>query len=177
MTVSIWLKILGCAFIVTGASGCGIWAASRYGERLDLLEQLRQMIFLLKGQILYANSPLEEAFETVGRRTKGPLSELFVRVAERIGGQQGEPFAQLWEEEIGQLGEAPALTKKDRQSLVSMGDHLGFLDRDMQERNLLLYLEQLDLEIQALREHKQERSRLYTSLGVMGGLFLAILLC
>ena len=54
---------------------------------------------------------------------------------------------------------------------------MGFLDRDMQERNLLLYLEQLDVSINELRAHRQERCRLYTSLGVMAGMFLTILLC
>lgn len=97
-------------------------------------------------------------------------------MAGRIREQQGEAFVQIWKNEIEGLGEESALTKKDRQMLAGMGEHLGFMDRDMQERNLLLFLEQLDLEIQGLREHKQERSRLYTSLGVMGGLFLAILL-
>lgn len=176
MTVSVWMKLVGCILIVTGTSGYGIWLAARYGERLETLEQLRQMIFLLKGQILYANAPLEEAFETVGRRTEGAAAALFSKVAERIREQEGEPFIQIWKEEIAGLGPGPALTGKDRQTLSGMGEHLGFMDRDMQERNLLLYLEQLDLEIQNLREHKQERSRLYTSLGVMGGLFLAILL-
>lgn len=46
----------------------------------------------------------------------------------------------------------------------------------MQERNLLLYLEQLDVQIQLLREHRQERCRLYSSLGIMSGLFLTILM-
>ncbi len=58
----------------------------------------------------------------------------------------------------------------------SLGEHLGFLDRETQERTLLLYLEQVDTELLVLREHKQERCRLYTSLGVMGGLFLAVIL-
>lgn len=176
MTISIWMKIAGCILIVTGTSGYGFWLAAQYGERLRLLGQFRQMIFLLKGQIIYANAPLEEAFDTVGRRTKGEMAELFLRVAKRIREQQGEPFAQIWSDEIENLGQESSLVKKDRQLFAGMGEHLGFMDRDMQERNLLLFLEQLDLEIQGLREHKQERSRLYTSLGVMGGLFLSILL-
>ena len=40
----------------------------------------------------------------------------------------------------------------------------------------VLYLEELDLRIQDMREHRQERCRLYSSLGVMSGLFLTILL-
>lgn len=175
--VSFFMKMTGCILIVAGTSGYGIWMAGRYGEHLQTLEQLRQMILLLKGQILYANAPLMEAFDTVGRRTEGVLSELFMGVADRIRDQQGEPFYQIWAEEIDGVEPDAALFKKDKQMLTAMGEHLGFMDRDMQERNILLYLEQLDLEIANLRDHKQERSRLYTSLGVMGGLFLAILLC
>lgn len=177
MAVSVWLRAAGCLLMIAGSSGWGFWLAGRYQERLSLLEQLKQMIFLLKGQILYANAPLAEAFETVGRRTEGPLSQLFLAVGERIDAQDGELFYQLWREEIDSLGRESALKEADRQSLAALGEHLGFLDREMQERNLLLYLEQLDLQIQELREHKKERSRLYTSLGVMGGMFLSILLC
>lgn len=175
--VSVGLKAAGALFMIAGASGYGAWLAGNYRKRLELLEQLRRMIFLLKGQILYANAPLDEAFETVGRRTEGMLSELFLRVAARIGCQQGEPFAVIWEQEVEDVRTASLLSKSDKQSLVSLGEHLGFMDREMQERNLLLYLEQLDLSIEQMRAHKQERCRLYTSLGVMSGMFLAILLC
>jgi stage III sporulation protein AB len=46
----------------------------------------------------------------------------------------------------------------------------------MQERNLLLYLEELDDGIQDLKEHQKEKCRLYTSLGIMSGIFLAVIL-
>lgn len=134
------------------------------------------MMFLLKGQILYANAPLQEGFEEVGRRTNGPLADVFSQVAERIEQQQGEPFCQIWKEEVERLEGETSFSLSDRQSLAALGEHLGFLDKDMQERNLLLYLEELDLTIEDLRTHRQERCRLYTSLGVMGGLFLAVLL-
>lgn len=174
--VSFCLRMAGCILIVTGTSGYGLWMSGRYGRQLGELEQLRQMMFLLKGQILYANAPLQEAFEAVGRRMEGRLSQLFLQVADRIGQKQGEMFAQIWKDEVDSLQDEVLLSGEDRQSLAALGEHLGFLDREMQERNLLLYLEQLDLRIQEMREHKKERCRLYTSLGIMSGLFLAILL-
>lgn len=175
--VSVGLKAAGCLFMIAGASGYGMWLAGNYRRRLAVLEQLRRMIFLLKGQILYANAPLEEAFETIGRRTDGILAQLFLRTAARIGSQQGEAFAVIWAQEVENMETDSLLSKADKQSLASLGEHLGFMDREMQERNLLLYLEQLDLSIEQMRDHKQERCRLYTSLGVMSGMFLAILLC
>ena len=176
MIVSFFMKITGCVLIISGSSGYGFWMVSNYKERLLLLEQLRQMIFLLKGQILYANATLLEAFDVVGRRTEGSLSELFLQVAERMERQQGEPFCQIWKEETKKFAGVGLMTKADRQSLESLGEHLGFLDKEMQEKNLLLYLEQLDMTIEEMRSCQKERCRLYGSLGVMGGLFLAVLL-
>lgn len=176
MAISFFLKTTGAVMMVMGSSGYGAWMAGNYRNRLLLLEQLRQMIFLLKGQITYANAPLPEAFEAVGKRTKGMLADLFMRVSERMEDQQGEPFCQIWKEEVEKMNVEGTLTKEDRQSLAGLGEHLGFMDCEMQERNLLLYLEQLDLVIEELRSHRQERCRLYTSLGVMAGIFLAVLL-
>lgn len=176
MAASLVLKTAGAVLVMAGASGYGSWLAGNYRSRLVLLERLRQMIFLLKGQITYAHAPLPEAFEAVGRRTEGALGELFLQLSERMERQQGEPFCQLWREEVERLGADVALARTDRQSLAALGEHLGFMDCEMQERNLLLYLEQLDLVIGDLRSHRQERCRLYTTLGVMGGMFLAVLL-
>lgn len=174
--IRICLKLTGLVLIVAGTSGYGGRLAADYRRRLQRLEQLRQMIFLLKGQILYANAPLKEAFEAVGERSAGELSELFLRTAARIGEQRGETFYELWQEEVEAMRAETALTEDDRRSLKAMGEHLGYLDREMQERNLLLFLEGLDRTLEELRLHKQERCRLYISLGVMAGLFLAVLL-
>ena len=173
--MQIWMQAAGAVCIVSGASGFGFWMAGEYRRRLEQLLQLRQMIYMLKGQILYANAPLSEALEAVGKRFETGLSGLFTGAAGKIEQQGGETFCQIWEEEVGKIS-GMALTKQDRQYLAELGKHLGYLDRDMQERTLLLYLEQLDVQIQLLREHRQERCRLYSSLGIMSGLFLTILL-
>ncbi|MCD8225231.1 MAG: stage III sporulation protein AB [Clostridiales bacterium] len=170
------LRFWGSALMIVGCGGCGLWLSSRYRKRLDELEQLRQMIFLLKGQIIYANATLQEAFGAVGGRTEGPFGELFTRTSERLAEQPAAGFSEIWREEVQRTDADGPLKEADRQALASLGEHLGFLDREMQERNLLLYLEQLDLTLEQLRLHRQERCRLYSSLGVLSGLFLAILL-
>jgi len=177
MPVGILLKLAGGCLLIAGTSGYGLWLSGCYDRRLKLLEQLRQMVFLLKGQILYANATLQEAFDAVGARTKGSPAKLFLQVADRIGRQQGEAFLTIWQEAVREQMGDTELKEEDRQQLTALGEHLGFLDKEMQERNLLLYLEQLDLQIEELRAHRQERCRLYTSMGVMAGMFLAILLC
>ena len=161
MSMQGWMKLFGAACILCGAAGCGIWFAGRYRQRILELEQLKQMVFLLKGQILYASAPLPEALETVGKRMDGALGTLFLETAASLESQPGEPFPVIWRKAVSVMEGKTALSKSDRQTL---------------ERTLLLYLEQVDTELEVLREHRQERCRLYTSLGVMGGLFLAVIL-
>ena len=69
MSMQGWMKLFGAACILCGAAGTGIWFSGRYRQRILELEQLKQMVFLLKGQILYASAPLPEALETVGKRS------------------------------------------------------------------------------------------------------------
>lgn len=175
-----WIKWLGAILILVSAPGLGIWLAAQWKNRIRQLERLRQMIYFLKGEITYSHAPLAEALERVGRRGGGAVGAAFLRVAERICRQEGESLQEIW----GQETEAMAcgnknlpLTKEDLEQLKALGDHLGYLDVDMQERTLLLYLEQLDMTIDYLQKHRQEKCRLYTSLGVMGGIFLVIVMC
>lgn len=171
------LKIMGSILVTVSCTALGAWKAGQWKEHRKILEQLKKMILLLKGEILYAHEPLSEAFSHVGQRAEGPPALLFQNVAKRISLQEGELFFQIWKEEIDKQGKEFLLTEKERQELKSFGEHLGYLDLGMQERTISLYLEQLDLAIAFYREHEREQSKLYTSLGVMGGLFLSIIMC
>lgn len=171
-----WIKWIGCGLVTVSCGALGVWKSGQWKEKRKTLEQLRKMILLLKGEILYAHAALEEAFTHVGQKSDGILGQLFLRVAERLKEREGKPFYQIWQEEIDGFSDRISMEDKELTDLKGMGEHLGYLDVDMQERTILLYLEQLDLSIDFYREHEREHSRLCTSLGVMGGLFLSIVM-
>ena len=68
-----FLKWTGGLLILFAGSGMGVWLAWGYKKRLSTLENLRRMIYCLKGEIVYSHAPLEEAFERIGKREKGVL--------------------------------------------------------------------------------------------------------
>lgn len=173
---SMIFKIIGSICILTACSGLGFNMAKQWTKHLETLETLRKMILLLKSEILYSNAPLAEALEIVGTKSPGILGDFFIGVSDRIKRQDGELFYTMWKQEINGIEADSYLSDTDRNQLESFGEHLGFLDLAQQERTILLYLEQLDLAINYLREHQREKRRLYTSLGVMGGLFLMIIM-
>ena len=112
------------------------------------------MIFGLKGEIKYSRAPLEEALERVGRRENGFLGRLFTGAAREIAASREETFSKIWEKQVELIKKGPQgeiLDEKDIKQLAGLGGRLGYLDVDMQERTLLLYLEQLELSISRLR--------------------------
>ena len=166
------MKWIGSMLVLFAAGGFGIWSAMQWRERLRLLEKLRQMIYFLKGEITYSHAPL-------GKREAGPLGQLFTAAAEGICRQEGESLQEIWRREVQVLSSPKIrlpLTEEDLEQLAGLGEHLGYLDVDMQERTLGLYLEQLDISIEYLRTNQREKCRLYTSLGIMGGMFLVIVM-
>ena len=170
-------KWLGGICILCASWGMGLWLASQWRGRLRGLETLRRMVYFLKGEITYGHTALEEALRRVGRREEGCLGQLFERAAGGIAGREGESLAAVWKDAVSQAErELPVLTREDWEQLEALGEHLGYLDVDMQERTLLLYLEQLELSIEYLRAHGRERCRLYTRLGAAGGMFLILVL-
>ena len=109
--VNTGIRLLGAVLVVVSCSGMGFFLAGQWGERLKTMEHLRKMIFLLKGEIVYARSALPESFERTGKKGGGEIGDLFVRVAGRMEGQRGEPFYDIWQEEIEKLPKAFCLQR------------------------------------------------------------------
>lgn len=171
-----WMKLLGAVLVIAAGAGLGADAAGSFRRRLKLLEKLKLMVTHLKGEILYANAPLPEAFERTGRRSPGPAGTLFTEVAAELKRETGERFEVIWRRKAEEFVKKSVLSKKEREQLLQFGEHLGYLDREMQEKTLLFYMEDLEEAIAALRQQEPEKCRLFMSLGVLSGLFLAVIL-
>ena len=90
--------------------------------------------------------------------------------------ESGIPFFAIWKEEVERLPDDFPMSAADRQTLSSLGENLGYADRDMQERTLLFYLEQTEGAIAFLKKESESRTKLYRCLGMAAGLFLLVML-
>lgn len=171
-----WMKILGAVLVTAACTGAGASAVYRLKERKKLLETLKRMVSHLRGEILYANAPLPSAFYRTGRRGGGKAAELFISVAEEMERETGDSFETIWERLVEQLFKTSDLSPLDQEQLLKFGANLGYLDRDMQEKTIQFYLEDLELAITHLRKEEPDKSRLYLGMGILTGLFLTVVL-
>lgn len=174
---------MGILIMAGAVVGGGFLAAARWKEKLSVLLLFRQMVYYLKGQILYSNATLPEALAEVGARfadgREGILREpgdFFLRVFKRMEEESQKAFSAIWKEEAARFLADFPMDKADRENLLALGENLGYADRDMQERTLLFYLEQTDDAIRFLKKEMETRTKLYRCLGMAAGLFLMVVM-
>lgn len=68
------------------------------------------------------------------------------------------------------------MTKQDKDSFAQLGEYLGYMDVSMQKNTVELYLKELETEILQAQKEEPVKTKLYRSMGALGGIFLAIVL-
>lgn len=173
------LKILG-AICITGATT--LYARGLVSEltcRINALKALRNGFSVLKGELRYGVETLPSAFMNVGEKcsvSQPAVRDFFWDVGKKLRTENGNVLKDVWEEEAKKLAADTHLDGRECDSLINVGNSLGYLDLAQQISNLEFYLESVDEDITVLSEKYSDNCRMYMSLGVMAGLFLTIIL-
>ena len=143
-----WIKLLGICLVCVSCAGIGGGEALRLIGRRRFLEEVKRIAAGLRGEIGYTQAVLPLVLCRAGARGDGKAGKLFLVAGERL---EANPECRF-------------------------GNSIGYLDLEMQQKTLALYLEELDRAIEQLRREEPEKKRLCWGLGILGGLFLAVVL-
>lgn len=170
------LKLIGCVLIIFASSGMGYLKGMELKKHLVEVEKMRQMFLMLRSEIRHIKSPLPEAFRHIGKRMGGVYESWLLDLSEQLIRKSGVTFMELWSNSIEKHWKGGNLKEGDMEKLKAAGEHMGYLDEEMQVGTIDLYVEQLEQEIQRLQNEFAVEKKLYHCLGVMGGIFLAVVL-
>lgn len=170
-----YVKWTGMFFLFTACTGIG-WNYSReIKKRLDDLKNLYQLVTLLKGEISYGNTTLPEAFLKIHQKLPQPFEGFMLNLAEKLEKEKGKEFFGLFQESIKQKLDNSSLKKEELEGFYSLGEQLGFLDRQNQIHQLEIYEKELEHAIERYREEMPEKRKLCEKMGILCGIFLIIL--
>ncbi len=172
----IYIKILGCILILASSAGIGFFFSGELRNRIADLKELKKLIFLLRGDIRYANTPLPEAVQAMSVRHDGKYKHFLTVIAQRLNELGGVSFCSIWKNAVEKELGKTSLSKKDLADLGQLGENLGYLDKEMQINTLDLFISQVEEEITDLSRNVKEKSYLYNSLGVLGGIFITLIM-
>lgn len=170
------LKMSGCILIIVSCAGIGYVKAMELQKHFADLQMLRQLFLMLRSEIKCTKAPLGEAFWHISRRMSGSYGKWLARLSKELEEKSGRTFQELWNLSIEECLCATSLSADDIGKLKAAGSQMGYLDEEMQLGTIDLFLEQLEAETGQIRENLAGQKRLCNCLGILGGLFLAVLL-
>lgn len=171
-----YLKILGCLFIMTSTIAIGWGKAEELKERVKRLEELKSMMLFLQGELRFHHAALSEAFENVSERIGEPLREFLRETAERLEKREGEGFEAIWDEASEKLLTKEGFRAEDGQLLDYLRGSLGYLDLALQTETLNQTIFRTDEALAAAKEEQRQKGRLYRTMGVTAGAVLTLLI-
>jgi len=169
------IKIVGAILVLVSAYAIGSLLALQVKEQEKWLKDIKTTLFLLLGELEYRQLPLPEAFETIGLRHGGYLADFFRLAAEELKKKEGGSLKEIWQQlAVTALKDSP-LSKEQKEEFAELGLYFMEADRETRRNSLEFYLNRLEEDIVRLREKGADKAYLCRTLGMLGGIFLLIL--
>ena len=169
------MKVIGAGILVVSSSVLGFQIARWYRDRPRQLRILMQALRVLKTEIEYHSTPLQQALEEVSARVERPVSRLFQSAAQALA-EPGRSPEEALARGIAQTSAESALRQEDVLVLRDFGRTLGTSDSEHQALHLNGALMQLEVLEREARQSQQQHERLWQYIGVLTGLLIAVLL-
>ena len=169
------LKLVGAVLVLISAYAIGSLLALQVKEQEKWLKDVKSSLLLLLGELEYRQVPLPEALEVIGKRHGGYLSAFFQVLSEELIKKEGFSLQDLWRR-VAELAlkESP-LSKVQAEEFAELGLYFMEADKKTRRESVDFYLKRLEEDIVKLRENGADKAYLCRTLGMLGGIFLLIL--
>lgn len=164
------LKFIGSIFIITATTCIGFTKSNEMRCHLYELEELKKLFCLLRSELQYTHAPFAEVFSKITEKTSTPYREWLSNLSQRLKNKTRGSFWEIWCLSIAEDLYETNLKEDELEELKNVGKNMEYIE------SLDLFIEQLEYRIKNTREAYRSKRKLCQSMGIMGGIFLVILL-
>ena len=169
------MRIIGCVIIIAICMMIGRTLSEGYVLRATNLQAFITSLTILRTKIGFGQEVLEVAFNDIGLACDGKIGKMFLSISEEMS-RSNLPISKIWSEKVEEYFKYLDFNIEDERILIDFGNSLGKGDIDEEIRNINLAIERLKTQLVNANEDKLKYSKLYKTLGGVGGTALAIIL-
>ncbi|HBY19945.1 MAG: hypothetical protein A2Y24_03115 [Clostridiales bacterium GWE2_32_10] len=171
------VKIIGMILVFGGATAIGFYLPGLLKKKLEFLVNFRQSVYLLRNEINYSINTLVVSFLNIFERSNNQyVKNFFLEIYEQLENKDSVNLRNVWEVGIDDLSNKEIINENEKKYLKSFGNSLGYLDKEMQLKNIDLLIESLDESIKRLKENYEKHSKLYSRMGILVGLMVVVVM-
>jgi len=169
------IKLIGAILVLISAYAIGSLLALQVKEQEKWLKDMKNALFLLLGELEYRQVPLPDAMEVIGKRHGGRLAAFLQVLSEEMKKKEGYTLQELWHRVAEPVLRDCPLSKEQKEEFSELGLYFMESDKKTRREALDFYLSRLEEDIVQLREKGADKAYLCRTLGMLGGIFLLIL--
>lgn len=166
---------LGAILFIGTTSWIGFEWSHRLNTRPKHIRQLKNALLMLEAEIVYSQSPLQDAFSMIANQLPKPVGSFFDMLSKDMQEEHVDLY-RVWEKDVDRLMNVSCLNINEVEIMKQFGRTLGQHDFYQQQKHIQLALSHLDRELEDARENQFRYSKMAKSLGILCGLFIVILL-
>lgn len=165
------VKLFGAVLIIISGAVCGFLRSQIPCRRYKSLRAVYTCLEILENEIDFSLDSIGRIFMRISKLCE--MDYLFKTAAEFSGEIS---VGERWKRAVDKDSEAMCLKKEDCETIKLLSQELGTCGREEQIKNIRHVKALLDKQIITAEEDYKKSAKLYKSLGVAGGIFIAILL-
>ncbi len=143
-------------------------------NRIRELERFVRLFTVIEAQMSYTLQPTESLLKNLCSFSEFQNFSFVHLLYNKF--HSGEPLQDAWKTALTAYAKHSALQKSDLERIGAFGGVFGATDITGQKENCIYFAEQLTQLCGELKKSEKSTSKLYLSLGMLGGLFIIILL-
>lgn|GEM_PF-142659 len=171
-----YLKILGCALVLIGSTLMGFILGENLKKRFQQLNEIEQVLYQLKSEIIYTHSTLPEIFENVSNKSNKPISKLFKDISELLYENKVENVFQAFTKALNINKNLMNLKEVDTEILLDLSKSLGQSDIDGQNSIITLTINKLKNQLEGAEEVMKNNIKMYRYMGFSLGAIVVIMI-
>ena len=167
------VKILGFFLVLVAGILLALKVNQGYKKRIEELEAFLESMKLIKAEMAYLRTPVNEIFAKAAEGDNDIVNRFFRFLREGI--EQGSSLKALWKEGIERFSSVFCLDGKDLLILSDFAVLLGQTDVVNQIENIDSVVEKLQLQLESARREQMRNAKPQGTLYVAGSLALGLL--
>lgn len=170
------LKVIAITIIFISSSYIGIYYGESFKKRTKQLQHILKAIIYLNNEVIYSNTPLPEALNTISKKVEDPISNILYKVALRL--EKGESISvyDAFKNEYNENKNSFNLLNDDKYLIKDFLKGLGESGIYGQDKLFNLTIENMKINCGAAEELGKKNSKMYSTLGLCIGAMIAIFL-
>lgn len=171
------IRFVLAMIVILGFGYLGILYSSGFKARVLMLEELKAMLSALEFNITFMNLPLYEAVLAASKNRSERVKRFLENAAFRMKHRTGEEETEnIWRAAALESEALLQLKKEDIEIILEFSKNLGKGDKESEINNIHSAISRIEQNHNEALNFFRDNSKLYRSVGLAIGVFIAIIL-